>query len=165
MVMDSLSRILNAMFPKVQINQQDPNMLTYSTNHLFFIDDLRIFALKEDVVIKMMEAIDEFFKIVGLEMNLEKSASNVKSLFCCETLEGVQRYRYLGVLENRGSNVLKSKVMNSILGNVKKRTTMLSKTKLNSVNLFHAINEYAISLYNYYIRIIKIVLTVKYDNF
>ncbi|XP_029656130.1 uncharacterized protein LOC115230029 [Octopus sinensis] len=156
MVMDPLSRILNAMFPKVQINQQDPNMLTYSTNHLFFIDDLKIFALKEDVVIKMMEAVDGFFKTVGLEMNSEKSASNVKSLSCCETLEGVKGYRYLGVLEDAGSNVLKSKVMDSILGNVKERITMLSKTKLNAVNLFHAINEHAISLYNYYIGLINI---------
>ncbi|XP_036355237.1 uncharacterized protein LOC118761453 [Octopus sinensis] len=124
--MDPLCRILNAMFPKVQINQQDPNMLTYSTNHLFFIDDLKIFALKEDVVIKMMEAVDGFFKIVDLEMNLEKLASNVKSLSCCETLEGIKGYRYLGVLEDGGSNVLKNKVMDSILGNVRKRITMLS---------------------------------------
>ncbi|XP_029654655.1 uncharacterized protein LOC115228141 [Octopus sinensis] len=109
MVMDPLSRILNSKFPKLQINQEDLNMLTYSTNHLFFIDDLKIFALKEDSVIKMMEAVKEFFDIVGLEMNSEKSASNVKSLSCCETLEGINGYRYLGVFEDGGSNVLKNK--------------------------------------------------------
>ncbi|XP_029654988.1 uncharacterized protein LOC115228562 [Octopus sinensis] len=46
--------------------------------------------------------------------------------------------------------------MDSILGNVKERITMLSKTKLNAVNLFHAIDEHAISLYNYYIGLINI---------
>ncbi|XP_029657681.1 uncharacterized protein LOC115231938 [Octopus sinensis] len=156
MVLDPLSRILNSVFPKLEINQEDPNMLTYSTNHLLFIDDLKIFALKQDTLLKMMEAVNGFFKIVGLEMNSEKSASNLESLPCCKTIDGINGYRYLGVLEDGGSNVLKNRVMDSILENVKKRITMLSKTKLNSVNLFRAINEYALSLYNYYIGLINI---------
>lgn len=36
------------------------------------------------------------------------------------------------------------------------RTEILCKTKLNSVNLFKAINEYALSTLNYYIGILKI---------
>ncbi|XP_029657731.1 uncharacterized protein LOC115232001 [Octopus sinensis] len=156
MVLDPLSRILNSVFPKLEINQEDPNMLTYSTNHLLFIDDLKIFALKQDTLLKMMEAVNGFFKIVGLEMNSEKSASNLESLSCCKTIDGINGYRYLGVLEDGGSNVLKNRVMDSIFENVKKRITMLSKTKLNSVNLFRAINEYALSLYNYYIGLINI---------
>ncbi|XP_029656057.1 uncharacterized protein LOC115229940 [Octopus sinensis] len=104
----------------------------------------------------MMEAVNGFFESVGLEMNSEKSASNVESLSCCETVDGINGYRYLGVLEDGGSNVLKNKVMDSILENVKKRITMLSKTNLNAVNLFRGINEYALSLYNYYIGLINI---------
>ncbi|XP_029657902.1 uncharacterized protein LOC115232203 [Octopus sinensis] len=156
MAMDPLSRMLNSMFPKLEISREDPNMLTYSTNHFFFIDDLKIVALKEDVLVKMMEAVNGFFESVGLEMNSEKSASNVESLSCCETVDGINGYRYLGVLEDGGSNVLKNKVMDSILENVKKRITMLSKTNLNAVNLFRGINEYALSLYNYYIGLINI---------
>ncbi|XP_029654503.1 uncharacterized protein LOC115227957 [Octopus sinensis] len=156
LVMDPLSRILNSKFPKLWIDQEDPSMLVYSTNHLFFVDDLKILAQKEETVIKMMDTIVEYFEVAGLEMNSQKSATNLESLEGCRTLDGIEGYRYLGVLEDRGSNVQKQKVLETILENVKKRVTGLAKTKLNSANLFKAINEYALSLYNYYIGLINI---------
>ncbi|XP_029657517.1 uncharacterized protein LOC115231687 [Octopus sinensis] len=95
MAMDPLSRMLNFMFPKLQISRENPNMLTYSTNHFFFIDNLKIVPLKKDVIVNMMETVNGFFECVGLEMNSEKSAFNVGSLSCCETVDGIHGYRYL----------------------------------------------------------------------
>ncbi|XP_029655687.1 uncharacterized protein LOC115229489 [Octopus sinensis] len=67
LVMDPLSRSLNMKFPKVRIGQNDPFTVSYSTNHLLFIDDLKIIAEKEDTVLKMMEDVDEYFDAVGLK--------------------------------------------------------------------------------------------------
>ncbi|XP_029654480.1 uncharacterized protein LOC115227916 [Octopus sinensis] len=151
--MDPLSRILNQKFPKICIDQNDPSQITYSTNHLLFIDDLKILAEKEDTILRMMDSIDEYFSVVGVRRNSEKSATNLNDVKETRSLDG---YRYLGVLEDKGSNLLKHEVMKKIAENVKKRIESLVNTKLNAVNLFKAINEYSLSLYNYYIGLIDI---------
>ncbi|XP_029655022.1 uncharacterized protein LOC115228605 [Octopus sinensis] len=156
LVMDPLSRSLNMKFPKVRIGQNDPFTVSYSTNHLLFIDDLKIIAEKEDTVLKMMEDVDEYFDAVGLKRNSEKSATNLDYVKDTKCLDGCAGYRYLGVLEDRGSDVKKIEVMKTIARNVKERIESLAKTKLSAVNLFKAINEYALSLYNYYIGLIDI---------
>ncbi|KAF9762676.1 Retrovirus-related Pol polyprotein from type-2 retrotransposable element R2DM, partial [Nosema granulosis] len=76
--MDPLSKSLNAKFPMVQIpiNKEE----SYSTNHLLFIDDLKILAEEESTLGTMMEETMEFCKIVNLEINPKKSATNAVSL-------------------------------------------------------------------------------------
>ncbi|XP_029656212.1 uncharacterized protein LOC115230137 [Octopus sinensis] len=131
--------------------------LTYSTNHLLFMDDLKIFSKKEDTLIKMMNDVNLFSEAAGLEKNVEKSATNVQCLSSeAKLLDGLDSYRYLGVLEDKMSNILKSDVLKSIFDEMKKRINNLATTKLNSGNLFKSINEHALSLYNYYIGLIDI---------
>ncbi|XP_029657451.1 uncharacterized protein LOC115231609 [Octopus sinensis] len=104
-----------------------------------------------------MNGVNNFFEAVGLEKNVEKSATNLANLGSeAKLLNGVEGYRYLGVLEDRRSDVLKSEVLKALFGELKKRIDNLSKTKLNSCKLFKAINEHALSLYNYYIGLVDI---------
>lgn len=39
------------------------------TNHLLFIDDLKLFAHSEDTLKNMVDETENFFKTIGLEMN------------------------------------------------------------------------------------------------
>ncbi|KAI4293532.1 hypothetical protein PAPHI01_2806, partial [Pancytospora philotis] len=66
------------------------------TNHLFFVDDLKLLVLDDDTLARMTEETKRFYNAVGLEINREKSATN--SSACVDTavlLEGAQAYKYL----------------------------------------------------------------------
>ena len=96
--MDPLSKRLNGLCPKVSVDTGD---LVYTCNHLLFIDDLKLIALSKSVLNAMVDETKKFFEVVGLEMNVEKSATN--SSLCSEEaklLESHEGYKYLEVIEN-----------------------------------------------------------------
>ncbi|TBU10851.1 reverse transcriptase [Hamiltosporidium tvaerminnensis] len=124
--MDPLSRKLSEKYTKVTV-QTDAE--SHSTNHLLFIDDLKLLAKDSSTL-----------KVIGLEINKDKSATNDT---CCEDtatlLEGVSVYKYLGIIEDsRGI------------------PTRAHLKKLNVKNLFSAINQHAISLINYHIGVLRL---------
>ncbi|KAK1348726.1 hypothetical protein LUQ84_001876 [Hamiltosporidium tvaerminnensis] len=67
--MDSLSRKLNEEYTKVTIQTED---VSHSTNHLLFIDDLKLLAKDGTTLEKMTEEVKMFMKNIGLEINREK---------------------------------------------------------------------------------------------
>ena len=150
---DPLSRQLNGKHKKVSL-QTESGM--YITNHLLFVDDLKLMAESEETLKLLLKETKDFFDTVGLEMNKDKSATNTKA--CAEDatlLEGIQSYKYLGITQNACSSISEEsfkKVRNEIL----KRTKRLCETKLNSKNLFKGINEHAISVINYHIGVLKL---------
>jgi len=150
---DPLSRQLNSRYQKVNISTESG---MYITNHLLFIDDLKLMAESDEVLIELMKETKEFFRTIGLEMNKDKSATNTKA--CAEDaslLEGIQSYKYLGITETASSSISEEtfiKVRDEIIN----RTKRLCETKLNSKNLFKGINEHAISVINYHIGVLKL---------
>jgi hypothetical protein len=68
--MDPLSRRLNEKFPKLSDGEH------HTTNHLLFIDDLKILAESDDVLAQMVQETKIFLGAIGLETNREKSATN-----------------------------------------------------------------------------------------
>ena len=97
--MDPLSRKLNGRYPKVEVKLEKES---FCSNHLLFIDDLKLFAESEDGLKEMMQETQNFFKVVGLEMNKEKSATNsLSSESQAAFLSAKEGYKYLGVTENR----------------------------------------------------------------
>ena len=92
--------------PKVEVKLEKES---FCSNHLLFIDDLKLFAKNEDGLKEMMQETQNFFKVVGLEMNKEKSATNSLS---CESQAVVSSAnegdKYLGVTENRDSKVTRA---------------------------------------------------------
>lgn len=89
--MDPLSRKLNSKYLKVGVQTDSQSFVT---NHLLFIDDLKLLAENEDNLKAMKEETKNFFSAVGLEMNREKSATNCMG--CQEDavlLEGSQGYK------------------------------------------------------------------------
>ena len=84
---DPLSRKLNGCHMKVNVPTETG---MYVTNHLLFVDDLKLIAESDEVLMQLMKETKEFFKAVGLEMNKDKSATNTEA--CAEDatlLEGI----------------------------------------------------------------------------
>lgn len=77
--LEPLSKRLNEIYPKVEVSMDDKN---FASNHLLFIDDLKLLAKTEEILKEMIAETKKFFKTVGLEMNKEKSATNSKD--CAE---------------------------------------------------------------------------------
>ncbi|MGL5898263.1 MAG: reverse transcriptase domain-containing protein [Lactobacillaceae bacterium] len=64
--MDPLSIKLNLKYLKVDVRT---DKWSFATNHLLFIDDLKLFAENESTLEVMLEETKHFFKTVELEMN------------------------------------------------------------------------------------------------
>ena len=151
--LDPLSRKLNSVYPKVNIATEE---LSYSTNHLLFIDDLKLFSKDEAGAKSLLDETENFFNTIGLEINKEKSATNAAT---CRTVaaevSGVEGYKYLGITEN-GKNEISPKTWERIKKEMITRVENLCQTKLNGKNMMRAINEHAISLINYYVGVLKL---------
>ncbi|KAF7682751.1 LINE-1 retrotransposable element ORF2 protein, partial [Astathelohania contejeani] len=63
-----LSRRLNERYPKVSIHAEE---ISHATNHLLFIDDLKLLATNSTVMGNMVKETESFFKTIGLEINRE----------------------------------------------------------------------------------------------
>ena len=151
--MDPLSKKLNSKFEKVSVKTNGDSHLT---NHLLFIDDLKLISTKDTVLKEMVEETKTFFKTIGLEINKEKSATNTP--ICQEDaklLEGIEGYKYLGIMESKES-IPTAETFLRIKTEICRRVDKLCQRPLNAVNLFQAINQYAISVMNYHVGVLKL---------
>ncbi|KAF9752802.1 hypothetical protein NGRA_3390 [Nosema granulosis] len=105
-----------------------------------------------------MEETMEFCKIVNLEINPKKSATNAVSLDTGVTkLDHTSSYKYLGITENYSSAPL-ANLKDRITKEISRRVNTLAKSKLSGRNMIRAINEYSLSLINYYIGVLDLEL-------
>ncbi|XP_029655879.1 uncharacterized protein LOC115229710 [Octopus sinensis] len=150
--LEPLSRLLNGRHEQLSITHEGR---LFNTNHLVFIDDIKLFARSSNQLRSMGECVNEFLGKIGLQLNFSTAATN--SQLCgdlVKVLEDHEGYKYLGITESPKSLILPETKIQIIEG-VRKRAAMLCKTYLNARNLFHALNEYAISLLNYYVGIVE----------
>ena len=78
------------------------------SNHLLFVDDLKLLAESEGNAFLMIKETQRFFSAVGLEMNKQKSATN--TLECSEyatMLDGLGGYKYLGIMQDSAGRLTK----------------------------------------------------------
>jgi hypothetical protein len=150
--LEPLSKILNARCAKVGFEN---NETSFKTNHLIFIDDIKILASEESELGKLVELTKRFLNEIGMEVNREKSSTNSE---ICKDLAKIlgdhESYKYLGITENSQS-IITEETKVEIEEAVYKRIRNLCNTKLNAKNLFRAINEFAISKINYYIGVVE----------
>ncbi|TBU13754.1 hypothetical protein CWI38_0345p0030 [Hamiltosporidium tvaerminnensis] len=146
--MDPLSRKLNEKYTKVtiKIDAEFP-----ATNHLSFIDDLKLLSKEQQTLEEMTEEVLNFMNNVELEINKERSGTNDP---CCKDtatlLEGIGVYKYLEIIEDSRE--------------IPKAIEKLCRTRLIARNLFQAINQHAISFLNYYIGLDDAVRVVLVKN-
>ncbi|GIX64260.1 reverse-transcriptase domain containing protein,putative [Babesia caballi] len=140
--------------PWVGLQIRTSDSREFGTNHLLYIDDLELLAKDEDVMQKMTKETEEYLTHIGLTINRDKSATN--SSRCADTarlLEGPETYKYLGITETRYSSVSRG-MYSRIHEEIKKRVNMLLDTDLSAKNLFRAVNQYALTVPNYYIGVV-----------
>ena len=148
--MEPLSRLINATFPALPIEAGEE---WFRTNHLLFIDDIKLFVREEETLKEMMSLTSGFLKKIGLVINDKKSATKECKDYA-NLLEEHEGYKYLGVLEDRTGRTMhetKKKIVKIICD----RAERLCKSKLNAENLFWALNEHALSLLNYYVGLVE----------
>ncbi|CDR71844.1 hypothetical protein, conserved [Babesia bigemina] len=155
--LDPLSRHLTRIFPKVELSVTGGRI--FATNHFLYIDDLKFFAHEESTMRGMGREVEKFFNDIGLRINRDKSATNTEACASiAKQMEGPETYKYLGVTET--SNSLTSDGMfDIILQEICRRTELLAASKLSGKNLSMAINQYALSVINYYIGVIPMDIT------
>jgi hypothetical protein len=147
-----LSRLLNTEFPKLEHPNENGG---FKINHLIFIGDIKLVAKTKETIKSMTEKTKWCLNKVGLKINTEKSATNREP--CTEhvtKLEFNEGYRYLGVLENAKSVIMKE-TKDNITREILKRVESLCKSKLHAVNLFKGKNDNAKSEMDFYIIILE----------
>lgn len=88
---------------------------------------------------EMMKETKEFFNIIGLERNKDKSATN--SEICTEDatlLEGCKSYKYLRITETTSIKI-SSKAFKKIINEILKKR--LCETKLKKINLLNRVTK------------------------
>lgn len=136
--MDGLSGRLDEKLGKVAVKTNGEHQ---TTNHLLFVDDLKMLGESDDGLAKMVQETKIFVSAMGLERKREKSARN--SLSCAdegETLEGTKGYKYVGIIEDSSGKARKERIA-KIKRELAARAERLCKTKLNAKNVLKALNE------------------------
>ena len=151
-MLEPLSRYLINFHEKVSTETESK---IFRTNHLLFIDDLKLISESSEVLEKLIKCTEYYFRALDLEINDKKSAINTTLPETKYTmLEWKKEYQYLGVLKNKRSMTIestKSLIKNKIIDRIR----LLCGTKLNAINIMTAINQLAISSLNYYIGLLE----------
>ena len=122
-------------------------------NHLFFMDDLKLYARNENQLDSLKQTVRIISKDIGRKFGIEKCAVLVLKRGRLAQSEGIrlpdettiramrerEGYKYLGVLEADG-------MLNDTM---KKKIGKVAQSKLNGGNLIRAINTWVVSLVRY----------------
>ncbi|KAG0435495.1 Retrovirus-related Pol polyprotein from type-2 retrotransposable element R2DM [Dictyocoela muelleri] len=152
--MEPISRVLNERDDlKLKMNYNNKEL---QINHLFYMDDLKILAENDTNLCLLTKKLEETLNTIGMEHNKNKSSTN--SIICknyADVISPIDGYKYLGLIEDVDSR-FKNINVDMMLEKIKQRIRKLCNTKLTGKNLFTAINEFAISLLNYYVGVVNI---------
>lgn len=134
---------------------------THKVNHLFYMDDLKLFARDEAQLKRALVTVKQFSNDIGMEFGLDKCATAVYKrgkLFKSQNiqvdertsirnLENGEPYKYLGVDETDGidNNSMKTKIRKEYY----RRVRQVLNTELNAKNKIAAINALAVPIMTY----------------
>ena len=132
-----------------------------TVHHLFFMDDLKLFANNDARLESLITVVKQFSDDIEMKFGLDKcskltikkgkiiTSENIQlnTNETIATLDNSNTYKYLGIEENNVLNVkvMKSKLKNEYFVRLKK----ILKSSLNSKNLITAINTYAVPAISY----------------
>lgn len=162
--MNPLSNILNETKYGFEIKSNEGN---YKVNHLFYMDDLKLFASSKDQLHQMLYISEQFSKDINMHFNTQKTKmihlyrgnlittsgyiTENDEIIC--DISSNEHYKYLGFAQLRG--ILHTDVKARMKQMFKKRMNEVLKTLLNSKNKIKAINQYVIPYLTYSFGIIK----------
>ena len=142
-------------------------MASTTISHLFYMDDLKLYAKDDETLCKMVSATNSFSKDIHMSFGIEKCAKvslkrgkqvkaenlNLGDELAIQDLEQEQNYKYLGVEEKGGisQNKMKEKIRKEYYRRVRK----VLKTELNSKNKIIAVNSLAVPVVLYSFNIVN----------
>ena len=152
-----LSFLLNRELPKVGFQVGNAGEVI---NHLFFMDDLKLYAKNERELKQLLDIVYSFSSDIGMKFGIDKCASlrieagikkesNGIELPNGEVISEVDNngYRYLGVLQE--CDVKHREMKKLISAEYLKRIKAVARSKLYSNNMFRAFNSWAVSVIRY----------------
>ena len=152
LALNELSKNLTSNFPEIETNNNTHR--PHRTNHLIYMDDIKLISKDKHTLKEMIECTRENLENIGLELNQKKSAANIETNIV-ELIENHNTYKYLGFHENNKNRYSKD-TLKQVETEIKHRLSLLLETKLNSKNLFKAINEWVLSLIEYPAGVIEV---------
>ena len=166
---DSLSPLLfvlclipiSMVLRKVKASYRFKDEMTTSVNHLWYMDDLKLFAGNERGLHTLVHTVRICSQDIGMDFGVDKCAviflkrgkhvsTDGISLPDGRLIRGLQEgdwYKYLGFAEADG--VLEDQVKSKILTEYKWRVRKVLRSKLNGANMVRAINSWAVALVRY----------------
>ena len=129
-------------------------------NHLFFMDDLKLYGKNEREVTELMRVVSLYSEDIGMEFGFEKCAMlNIKGGVRVKS-EGIRvpsgelikevdegGYKYLGVLQD--CRVMNEEMKEIVRNEYLRRVKAVARSKLYARNLMTAINVWAVSIVRY----------------
>ena len=130
-------------------------------NHLSFMDDLKLYCRSQKGLDSLVQTNRVFSEDIAIEFGIEKCAMLVMEKGkivkrvgielpdgkVIKSLQGGERYKYLGILE--ADRFLEEKMKLNVLKEYIRRLRKVLKSKLNGGNLVRGINTWAVSLIRY----------------
>ncbi|XP_078050794.1 uncharacterized protein LOC144477179 [Augochlora pura] len=143
------------------------NTTHHKINHLLYMDDIKLYGSNTTHITGILKIVENITTDIGMEfgMNKCKQLHIEKGRWITEdepitlnnqildNLEQNETYKYLGFQQNTRIN--HTQIKSHLKKQYTQRLQTLLKTKLNSKNLFKAINTYAIPILTYSFGIIK----------
>ncbi|KAL1447878.1 hypothetical protein WDU94_005658 [Cyamophila willieti] len=162
--MNPLSTILNKNTKGFKIKAEE---FDHYITHLFYVDDLKLFAETNDKLTQAIKTVEHFSKEIGMELGTQKCKIQAitkgkltptpeyttTSSDKIEPMEPGEYYKYLGIEQNKNINQTATKSKLKKLFH--QRLQKILKTQLNAKNLTRAINSYVIPVLTYSFGIIK----------
>ena len=136
-------------------------------NHLFYMDDLKLFAKNDQDLEGLFNTVKEFSNDIGMEFGLDKCAKasfvrgklqktssiNLDVNTAIRDLDPEETYRYLGV--NEGDGINHASMKEKIRKKYYRRIRLVLKIELNSKNGLESINTLAVPVVQYSFNIIN----------
>ena len=152
-----------------ELNNADSGYKVYdrSINHLFYMDDLKLFAKNDRELEGLLTTVQQFSKDICMDFGLDKcaKATFVKGRIkktssisldidtTIRELDPEETYKYLGV--NEGDGINHASMKERVRKEYYRRVRLLLKTELNSKNRIQAINTLAIPVVQYSFSILN----------
>lgn len=163
--LNPLSNILKSTTYGFKIKHQ--NTTQHTINHLLYMDDIKIFAPNKTQMQALLKITEEFTKDTGMEFGITKckmlhiergrfyaqETPETLNNEVIKNMEPEETYKYLGFEQNTSIN--HTSIKQQLKRKYKHRLTLILKSRLNSKNMFRAINAYAIPVLTYSFGIVK----------
>ncbi|CAD6996044.1 unnamed protein product [Ceratitis capitata] len=136
-------------------------------SHLFYVDDLKLYAAKPNNLGKLLECVATFSNDIKMPIGLDKcrKITIIKGKVMprdnpvepdgldIKEMESNEAYKYLGVMQSNCVDTMQMR--KKLVAEFRRRLTALCKTQLNGRNQTYAINSFVIPVVSYSFGIIK----------